>query len=196
MKIIKELKWNALLKSVLYILLGVVALFFPQTMGRTMGYLVGIVLIIAGAVSMVAYLLRQPEENYYRNDFAHGLIGVAVGIIVLYKVDFIVSLLPLVLGVMVLVSGCTKLQNVIDMKRMNQDNWIAILIVAVINVVFGVVLICNPFDALTMLIRFIGAGLVFSGLSDGFLVVYLAKKINEFVKGTQSMEATYEEVKE
>ena len=53
MKMLKELKWEAILTGVLYILLGIVALVIPETMQKTLGYLIGIVLIVAG----IYYLL-------------------------------------------------------------------------------------------------------------------------------------------
>ena len=58
MKMLKELKWEAILTGVLYILLGIVALLIPETMQKTLGYLIGIVLIVAGLISMICYLLR------------------------------------------------------------------------------------------------------------------------------------------
>ena len=39
MKMLKELKWEAILTGVLYILLGIVALVIPETMQKTLGYL-------------------------------------------------------------------------------------------------------------------------------------------------------------
>ena len=47
MKMLKELKWEAILTGVLYILLGIVALVIPETMQKTLGYLIGIVLLSA-----------------------------------------------------------------------------------------------------------------------------------------------------
>ena len=83
MKLFKEMKWDALLTGVLYVLLGIVALVLPETMEKTLGYLLAVVLILAGAVSMIAYLLRDAHQNYYHNDFLHGLIGIGLGILVL-----------------------------------------------------------------------------------------------------------------
>ena len=41
MKMLKELKWEAILTGVLYILLGIVALVIPEAMQKTLGYLIG-----------------------------------------------------------------------------------------------------------------------------------------------------------
>ena len=52
-KFLKQMKWETMLTSLLYIVLGIVALLIPETMVKTLGYLIGILLILAGAVSMI-----------------------------------------------------------------------------------------------------------------------------------------------
>lgn len=196
MKLLEKVKWDALLRAVLYILLGLVALVIPETMEKTLGYLIGIVLIIAGAVSMLSYTLRDARQNYYHDDFVYGLVGIILGIIVLYKVEVIISLVPFILGILVLVSGCVKLQDVIDMKRLEYGNWVVMLALAVVNLAFGLLLVCNPFKAATVLFRLIGAGLMFSGITDCVTIIYFAGKLRQYLKETQAVEGSYEEVKE
>lgn len=196
MKTIKEIKWSAMLKGILYILLGIVALVIPETMERTLGYMLGIVLIIAGGISMISYLLRDARENYYRDDFVFGLVGIVLGIIMLLKVEVIISLIPLLLGILVVISGCAKLQDVVDMKRMNSGNWIVMLMLALINLILGTVLIFNPFEAATLMFRMLGIGLIFSGITDCVTIIYFANKIKDFVQGASAVESSYEEVTE
>ena len=181
-RILKEMKWDALLKGVLYIVLGVMALALPEAMEEILGYMIGIVLIIGGAVSMIAYLIRDAHQNYYHNDFLHGLIGIAAGILVIAKIE--------------LVSGCSKLQDVIDMKRLECGNWIAMLIFAVINVAFGVLLICNPFAWTTLLFRLLGVGLIFSGIIDCASTVYFADRIRKYLEALETVDSTFVEMTE
>ena len=194
MKFLKELKWDALLTGVLYILLGIVVLLIPETMERLLGYMIGVVLILAGAVSMISYLLRDAHQNYYHNDFLHGLIGIALGIMILYKVNIIISLVPVILGILVLVSGLSKLQDVIDLKRMDYGNWIIMLVLAIINIVLGLVLIFNPMKTATFLFRMLGVGLLFSGVTDCFTTLYFAKKIRDYLAELNAIDSTFVEV--
>lgn len=193
-KLLKQIKWDAILISVLYIALGIVCVVIPETMVKTIGYLIGALLIIAGAVSMICYLLREAHQNYYRNDFVYGLVSIAIGIIVLYKVDWLIELVPLILGVLVLASGCSKLQDVIDMKRMEYGNWVLMLILAVANVIFGVVVIFNPFETALLLFQLVGAGLIFSGATDCFTIIFFAKKIRKYYEELQAVDSTFVEV--
>lgn len=194
MRFFKELKWDALLTGVLYILLGIVALVIPGTMEKLLGYLVGVVLILAGAVSMICYLLRDAHQNYYHNDFLHGILGIALGILVLYKVEIIISMVPVLLGVLVLVSGCSKLQDVIDLKRMEYGNWIVMLVLAGVNVALGLVLIFNPLRTADFLFRLIGIGLIFSGATDCFTTLYFAGKIKAYMDSVKAVDSTFVEI--
>ena len=194
MKLLKQLKWDTLLMGVLYILLGIVALVIPETMERMLGCLIGVVLIIAGAVSMISYLLRDAHQNYYHNDFLHGLLGILLGIVVLYKVDIIISLIPFLLGTLVLVSGLSKLQDVIDLKRLEYGNWIFMLVLALINVVLGLVLIFNPMAIANLLFRLLGVGLIFSGITDCVTTIYFAGKIRDYFAEMNAIDSTFVEI--
>ena len=194
MKMLKELKWEAILTGVLYILLGIVALVIPETMQKTLGYLIGIVLIVAGLISIICYLLRDARENYYHNEFVFGLVGMVVGAAVLYKVEVIISLIPFILGILVLFSGCSKLQDAIDLKRLGYSSWAGMLVMAVINIILGIVLICNPFKAAIVLFRVLGVGLILSGASDCFSTIYFAEKLRRFKQEQEAVEGTYEEI--
>ena len=184
-KLLKQLKWETLLTAALYIVLGVVALVIPDTMVKTLGYLIGILLILAGAVSMICYLLREASQNYYRNDFGYGLVSIAVGILFLYKVEWIISLVPVILGVLVVASGCRKLQDVIDMKRLGYGNWMMVLILAVVNVVMGAAL---------FFLQLMGAGLIFSGVTNCVTCFYLAKRAKGYFDDLNAVDSTFAEV--
>lgn len=193
-KLLQQVKWDAVLVSVLYVVLGIVCIVIPETMVKTLGYLIGALLIVAGAVSMICYLLREAHENYYRNDFVYGLVSISIGIIVLYKVDWLIELVPIILGILVVTSGCRKLQDVIDMKRMEYGSWAAMLVLAAINVIFGVVVILNPFETLVLLFQLVGAGLIFSGVTDCFIVLYFAGKIRKYYDDLRAVEGSYVEI--
>ena len=193
-KLLKQIKLETLLSSALYIVLGIVALVIPGTMVKTMGYLIGILLIVGGAVSMICYLLREASQNYYRNDFGYGLVSIAVGILFLYKVEWIISLVPLILGILVVASGCRKLQNVIDMKRMGYGNWVYMLIPAAVNVVLGAALIVNSLDAALFFLQLVGAGLIFSGVTDCITCFYLVKKAKGYFDDLNAVDSTFAEV--
>ena len=193
-KVLKQMKWDVILTSLLYVVLGITILVMPYIMFKTLGYLIGAFLIVGGAVSMIGYLLRDAHQNYYRNDFVYGLVEITIGIIVLYKIENIRDLIPVILGILVVTSGCRKLQDVIDMKRMEYGNWIAMLVLAAANVIFGVVLILDPTEAQIVLERLIGAGLIISGATDCVIACYFAGKIKKYLDQLEAVDSTCVEI--
>lgn len=193
-KLLKQIRWETMVTSLLYVVLGIVAVAIPETMVRTLGYLAGILLIVAGAVSMICYLLREVSQNYYRNDFGYGLVSIAVGILFLYKIEWISSVIPVILGIMVVASGCGKLQHVIDMKRTGFGNWGAVLVLAAVNLIFGAVLIANPFETVLLLFQLVGVGLIFSGITDCITVYYVGRRLKEYLDKVQAVDASFTEV--
>ena len=195
MKVFKEMKWDALLTGALYVILGLASLVIPETMEKTIGYLIGSVLIVAGAVSMISYLLRDAYQNYYHNDFFHGLVAIGAGILVLVKVEIIVALIPFLLGVMILVSGCSKLQDVIDMKRTEYGNWVVMLAFAAGNLLVGILLMVCPIESAHLLFRLLGLGLIFSGITDCVTTIYFARKIRAYLDGLREADSAPEELR-
>lgn len=193
---LKEMKWNAILRSVIYMILGIILIVFPDTTARTLCYIGGGAVVIAGVVTLITYQFRELEVRYYRNDFVVGLIEVLLGLFCIYKANLLISLLPFILGIFVVISGFCKLQNGLDVKRMGYANWYIFVLLSAANIVFGMILLWNPFTAATVMFIIIGAGLVFSGATDLILTVLISRQMHQYFAGReQIVEAkdTYEE---
>ncbi|MCR4896848.1 MAG: DUF308 domain-containing protein [Lachnospiraceae bacterium] len=162
----KNLRTGAYIASVCYIVVGLVAIIMPEDMLKLLIYIVGGACIVGGAVFVINYLIRDVKINYFRNDFLHGLVAILLGIIVILKWETVISMVPLCLGILVMISGCIKLQNAIDLKRMDSKSWVRLLVVAVINLILGAILVANPFTTAVVLLRALGVGLIFSGVTD------------------------------
>ena len=105
---------------------------------------------------------------------------------VLYKVDAVIGMISAFLGFLVLVSSFNKLQDVIDMKRLGYNNWVAMLVLAILNVVAGLILLCYPFKAVNLLFRIMGISLLVSGATDIGSTLFFAGKIAQFLKAAET----------
>lgn len=178
---LKEMKWNMLMSAALYIVLGLILLIFPATTAPTICYMVAGIAIVTGLINLVVYFTRNITRNYYRNDFVMGLLLMVLGIFVIYKVDLVIDLVPFIIGLCIIVSGLFKLQGALDVQRMG-GNAVLILGVAVVNVVIGILMMINPFESTLLLYRLLGAGLLFSGMTDMASTLYLSSKMHGYMK--------------
>ena len=144
---------------------------------------------------MIRYFTYDARDSFYRNDFLFGLIGIAIGALIFLRKDIFASLIPFILGIAILISGFVKLQDAIDASRLGYKNSIIYIILAVINIIAGVVVILNPFTTAVMLFMIIGISLIFSGISDIISTVYLSRKIKKIYNQMNKniIEAEYKE---
>ena len=111
-----------------------------------------------------------------------------LGIIVLAKRHLIISLIPLFLGILILVSGVKKLQNSFDMLRLKISGWLTVMILAAINIVFGTVMVVYSFESAAVITILIGAGLIYSGLTDLFSTLWVSSCAKKCMKEAASVD--------
>ena len=188
----KKLKPKAALYGLICVILGIIDLVNPERMLNIIAYALGISAIVCGAIYVVIYLLRDVKLNLESNDFLGGLIGIVSGVVILLKWREFMSLLPVVLGALIVVSGCMKLQDSIDLRKLDHPAFGYMLLLAVIFIIFGSILVANPFKTEVVLMKVIGVTLIITGITDLFVSIYfdaLKKKYRD------DIDTTYEEVK-
>ena len=179
MKTLKELKWNLIALSLAFVAIGVIFLIYPAEVQTTACYMIAALLIIVGVISLINYLRKDITGMLYRYDLVVGLSAILGGILVILKIDqLVVVLIPVVLGFLVTISGILKMQNSVDMLRLGHGTWHVAFALAIINIIFGIVLLINPFSADIQKIL-LGIALIYSGVTDLFVTIAISKKLAE-----------------
>lgn len=178
MKFLKHLKWNLIALAVAFVALGVILIIYPSEVMTTACYMIAALLIIVGVISLVNYLRKDITGLIYRYDLVVGLSAILGGILVIIKIDDLTKLIPVVLGFLVTISGILKMQNSVDMLRLGNGTWHVAFGLAIVNIIFGIVLLINPF-AEELLVTLMGVALIYSGLTDLFVTVAISRKLAE-----------------
>ncbi|MBO7363058.1 MAG: DUF308 domain-containing protein [Lachnospiraceae bacterium] len=190
----KKLKPTAAFYGLICVIIGIIDLVNPEKMLNIIAYALGISAIICGLVFIIVYVARDVKYNLNNNDFLSGLIAVVVGIVILIKWQQFMELVPIVLGVLIIVSGCIKLQDAIDLKKLDHPAFLMMLIVAIVFIIFGSILVANPFKSEIILMRIIGVSLIIAGMTDLFTSVFFDGIRKSYQPET--IETTYEEAEE
>ncbi len=173
---LKKLSWESILTSAVWVLLGGVLIFFPSAVNEMIAYVIAGTMFVVAIIEFYNYFKKDVAVNFHRNDLVFGVVALVVGIILLAKKDEIISLVPMALGALITVSGVKKLQNGLDLLRLKMDGWKALLILAGVNIIFGVIMIICAREAADVITRLIGVGLVYSGGTDLFSTIWVSKK--------------------
>lgn len=186
MKALKKIKWNVIISSVVYVALGVILLLWPSVMLKNICFIISVFCIAVGIVNLIDYIRKDYAVDAYRYNLVYGLVFILFGVFVFIKVNTVISIVPILLGFAVTISGFLKFQNAVDLIRMKYQGWGIVMIVSILNIVFGIVLIMNPFEIETVLYICIGIGMIYSGVSDLIATIILSRSIrnigNELAK--------------
>ena len=169
MKILKEHGFGILL-CLFELLVGILLLINPT--GFTSGIMiaVGISLIVGGIWQIVRYFQTDAFEAALGRKLTAGLATLILGLFCTFRSVWFVktfSVLTLVYGLVILVTGLVKAQQTVDSIRLKNRGWGVNAVAAVLAIIGALVIICNPFETTTILWRFIGITLIVEAVADG-----------------------------
>jgi len=173
-----------------YVILGGIFLIFPELSLTTLCYAFGILTIVYGIVHLITYFVKDRLVSVFRYDMVIGILAVGLGILILICPQLVINILPILIGVFILLSSIMKIQNAVDLKRVEHPRWWLFLIFALISIALGVVLIWNPFEAASLLMMIIGASLCVDGFTSLWSNFSLSRRLKK-VKKAMDAEAEW-----
>ena len=156
MKIIEKVKCFNYFLPIVYFVLGLLMVIFPETINDIINYIIGGLLMLFGIDYIVRYLSNNKVTTYSKYSLTVGIVPIICGVFLICNPEVLVSIIPFVAGMIILMDAFEKLKHAIDLKKMKYDEWWVDLIVAILFIVFGIIVIMNPFDAAKLLIRILG----------------------------------------
>ena len=160
----RAVKTGYIIMSVLLCVLGVVLFVWPGVSVAVIGELLGIGMIVFGAVKVAGYLSRDLFRLAFQYDLAFGILLIALGVLVLLQPDGAMSFFCIVLGICVLTDGLFKIQIAIDAKRFGITKWWIVMVMAILTVAMGIVLVLRPGESAAVIMLLAGIGIFVEGL--------------------------------
>lgn len=159
----RSIRTNMLLAALGCLALGAALLIFPDAVLHVSCYVIGALLIAYGVLGVLGCV----RDHMVRvGTILVSVIAVAAGILVINQPVAISSLLPIVVGLILLLDGAFNVRHGIGLRRFGDPFGTSVLVLGVITVAFGAIILLNPYSTATITFRLIGIGLVYSGVSD------------------------------
>ena len=182
MNFLKSIKVNILSSAVLCILLGVVLVAYPNTSLTLVCRAVGVIVLVTGLSFVLSYLRVGKTRWYGKIELVFGSIfAILGGFILLYPLG-ILSIVPLVFGILLIYHGIANVRQAFELHHYKDKGWWLPVLIAATTIVLGVVIMKNPFGTMDLLMRIIGACLIYDGLMNTMLVGRFVKSIRNFRK--------------
>ncbi len=186
-KAIKSITWQSLFAAVLMILIGCVLMIHPGIV-KNICMIFGTALCVVGVVQLIIYFVSDVKKNYGKNKFIAGLCLIAAGLFVMIGYKIVMDIIPVVLGIFILVDGIIKLQTALNASKMDEYNHKPILVIAILTIIAGVAIIMFYSHIINFALRIVGAVMVFSGITDFVNVIYVGRKIRNYVKDMEALD--------
>ena len=165
-------RWMFVIVGFLCMVAGVIVLADPKNSLATIAVVIGIFLVIDGIVDVLVSLLFGTDRRAL--SVLIGVVGIVVGIILIRHPIHSVVAVALFVGLWLIVAGSVRLAWAIGERR--GLGWR--LLVALVEIVAGIVIVSSPGIGVATLAVFVGIALILRGIAMstlGWLMHHMAK---------------------
>ena len=159
----KRSKLSSILVGLALIVFGVILFGFPVETIATVFRVVGIGLLLVGAIGMISYFVSKEERKPLKSLLV-GIIEAVIGLLFLANPAFIASIYPVILGIVIAIDDLSSLYDAFIMKKAGAQRWSLAAVLSVVTILLGVIILCNPFSTAVMLMKITGVVLIYDGV--------------------------------
>ena len=182
----RHLKARMFVMQLVYLALGLALVFAPDMSARVLCYACGAALAVVGLLAVWRFAAARQERLLFAwFSLVYGVLFTVLGIFLLVQPDTVLTVLPAVFGVFVLLDSLGRIQNALELRRAGLVRWWGMLFFALLSVVLGVLILINPFAALTTTVRVIGAVLLIESVLGLACALYTSLVLRELEKAVR-----------
>ncbi len=180
---------SSLISSITLLIISLFLFFETEATIITISYIIGSILIAIGTITIIKYINNLKSGIRNELDIVYGVGMGILGIIVISNPKGLASIIPFILGIIMIITSATKLQISLDIMRKNEGKMTTSSILLLMTCICGVVLIFNPFSGAKLLAKIIGIIILIYSILDivsTFKIQKIIKKRNKKEKDAVS----------
>jgi uncharacterized membrane protein HdeD (DUF308 family) len=166
--------WVLLITGIIWVLISLVVLSFSPSSVATIGYLVGVVLVVAGFTEFLEAAMGVGWR------WVHALVGVlfvVAGVLSFLEPFQTFGILALLIGWYLLIRGTMEVAFALAARR-ELPLWGLLLIAGIIEIAIGVWAIGSPARSAWLLIIWVGIGAMIRGITEIIDSVHLHEDLD------------------
>lgn len=165
--------------AVIFCALGIFLMANTEGAMKTICVLAGALFIADGIIKIIGYFSRDFYCLAFQFDLGFGILMIAMGVLILVRREAIFKLVFVVFGLLILADALLRIQMSVEAKKFGLNLWWAILIVAVVTGVFGMLLLIDPAGGARLTVIFTGIAFLLEGILKLCVVIYTVKLRND-----------------
>lgn len=165
--------WSYLVRGLLAIAFGVILLAWPASTIRVLTVLIGILALVDGVIETILAIVMAARKEKVGIVLARGLVSLLIGILLLAKTGFALTLLVVVLAIWAIVAGFVELVVAFELPPMSGRSLVGIF--GAISVIIGILLIALPLETVYSIIVILSIFLILGGLTRVIYSFFIRK---------------------
>lgn len=150
----KESKGSMFLTFLLSMLFGLLLLFVPEALLKTINYLIVSIFLIIGVIELISFFMSKSYKHEIYNSLIVGIICIWISLFVYVYYGSLIIILPVILSLYAFVIGGITLTKYLRKRD------IMYIILSVLSFIMGILLLFKPILSLTLYFQIAGLYLI------------------------------------
>lgn len=176
----KKIWKETVLIALCFILLGCFMLTQPDKTIAFFSYIIGALILVLAVLAIYRHYRLQRMITL---ELLYGIICSVGAILIFLNQSIIETLIPIVLGIVMIANAIFKIQYIFDLKRNHVEKWYVSLLLSLVKIILGIVMIVDPFTPTIALTQVIAILVLLFAICDVvdlvFIKIFLNEDLNE-----------------
>ncbi|MDR1757033.1 MAG: HdeD family acid-resistance protein [Culturomica sp.] len=156
--------WVTLLVGILAVVCGLWVFTHPIASYLTLAVYFAVMLFVLGISEIINSIDHKKTRNWGWG-LAMGILDVVIGFILILHIDLSATMLPYVLGFILMYWGIGFIMWAIDLQTLKVKNWGWVLVGGILTMLFAFMIIFHPVLGVWNIVLWTGLALLFGGIS-------------------------------
>lgn len=174
---LKKYEKESILVSLVLIVIAIFLIAKPGIALITAVTIFGVIFLIEGIISIISYMMEEPEIRAFSSELMMGILLTMLGLIILFNKTLFISMIPIITGIWIIIRSIMKFQLAINLKSVVAERWGWMLASSILMCILGIFIITNPFETILTLTRFVGIMILIAEVIDIFESIYFLSRV-------------------
>lgn len=179
--------------AILYAILGILLLVFNVKALGTIIQVLGWIFIVYAIYNFYLYFVRR--DSLSSGPLVIAIPFLLIGIVLARNPGFVISMSSILIGIVVLFNGIVHIQTSLFQKDLGYTNWGLSLVYSLLIAIVGGILIVNPIDTVSTVLKIGGILLIIQACSVLVSQHRIHKLSKEYDKENNIVDGDFKDIK-
>ena len=158
-KFIKNYWKNSMISSILIIMVAFVLMLKPAEALYVAMMFFGVSIFMVGIGHIISYVFKEEDSDVFNFEFLEGVLYMFFGLLIGYNPSLVLNSINLIVGVWIIINALIRLQIALNISS-DKKGQMWIIVLSMVSFVFGVLIVSNPAQMVTVVPFLIGSFLM------------------------------------